>query len=102
MILLTDGLPDQVPYDPDDGTMETTVLKKADAAKQDGVRIYTIAIGAPTDTNPALLKGVASSPDKYYYEPSAEDVDRIYSEIVGTFGCPLGRLEYETTWPPVP
>ncbi len=101
IVLLTDGLPNQVPYDPEDGTMETTVLKKAQAAKLLGARLYTIAIGAPDDTNPELLKGVASEESLYYYEPDPEDLDRVYSEIVGTFGCPRSRLEYDSVWPPL-
>jgi hypothetical protein len=100
IILLTDGLPNQVPY-AEDGTMETTVLREAMAAKVDGIRVYTIAIGEPDDTNPALLKGVASQESLYYYEPDPEDLGRVYSEIVGTFGCPKSRFEYRDTWPPL-
>jgi Mg-chelatase subunit ChlD len=97
IILLTDGLPDQVPYDPDDGTVETTVLKAADAAKQQGAQIYTIAIGLPEDTNQDLLREVASSPDMFYYQADAGDLDEVYSEIVGTFACEPG-----TEWPAAP
>jgi Mg-chelatase subunit ChlD len=99
IVLLTDGLPNQVPYDPEDGTMDTTVLQTAMAAKLQGIRIYTIAIGAPADTSPALLKAVATNERLYYYEPDPEDLGRVYSEIVGTFGCPRSRLEWEGAWP---
>ncbi len=101
IILLTDGLPDQVPYDPDDGTMETTVLRAAAAAKQAGARIYTIAIGAEQDTNQSLLTAIATHPDLCFYEPDPEDLERVYSEIVGSFGCPMSRLEWPGPWPEV-
>lgn len=102
IILLTDGLPNQVPYDSEDGTMETTVLRRAANAKNGGIRVYTIAIGEPEDTNPGLLSQVATHPSLYYYEPDPEDLARVYSEIVGTFGCPKSRLEWDGPWPDVP
>ncbi len=99
IVLLTDGLPNQVPYDPVDGSMETTVLKEAMAAKLKGIRVYAIAIGAPGDTSEDLLQAIATNPSLYYYEPDPEDLERVYSEIVGTFGCPLSRLEWQGAWP---
>jgi Mg-chelatase subunit ChlD len=98
VILLTDGLPNQVPY-AEDGTMETTVLREAAKAKANGIRIYTIAIGAPDDTSPELLKAVATHALLYFYEPDPEDLSRVYSEIVGTFGCPNSRLDWPEAWP---
>ena len=46
VILLTDGLPNQVPY-AEDGTVETTILRYAVAAKAAGVVMYTIGVGVP-------------------------------------------------------
>ena len=90
IILLTDGLPNQVPY-AEDGTMATTVLNEAIVAKADGNKIYTIAIGQPADTNPDLLMGMATDPTMYYYMPDADDLERVYSEIYGSLGCPTIR-----------
>ncbi len=87
LILLTDGLPNQVPV-AEDGRMETTVLRAAAAAKQAGITIYTIAIGAPTDTDPVLLKGCATDADHYYYTPDPEDLAAIYGAIAYRIGCP--------------
>ena len=64
--------------------------------------VYTIAIGEADDTNPSLLSAVATHPTLYYYEPDPEDLARVYSEIVGTFGCPKSRLEWEGSWPEEP
>ena len=91
LVLLTDGLPNQVPLAPD-GTQETTVLRAAAAAKGAGVRVYTIAIGAPEDTNPALLIECATEPGMYYYTPDPEDLGRIYGRIAAAIGCPKERL----------
>jgi Mg-chelatase subunit ChlD len=87
MILLTDGLPNRVPL-AEDGSQETTVLRAAAAAKATGIDVYTIAIGAATDTNPALLTGCASVADHYYYTPDPEDLATIYKAIAHAIGCP--------------
>ncbi len=89
IILLTDGLPNQVPVDPD-GTMETTVLKAAQAAKEAGNRIYTIAIGAPQDTSPELLRGIASGSDHYFYMPDPEELEKVYDAIYQSIPCAPG------------
>lgn len=87
VLLLTDGLPNRVPLAPD-GSMESTVLTMAQSAKADGNTIYTIAIGAPQDTNADLLRSMATRADMYYYMPDAEDLEDVYARIVGTWGCP--------------
>ncbi len=87
IVLLTDGLPNQVPY-AEDGKMETTVLRAAAAAKEAGITVFTIAIGAPEDTNPVLLKGCASTEDHYYYTPDPEDLAGIYRAIAHVIDCP--------------
>lgn len=87
LILLTDGLPNRVPP-AEDGRMETTVLRAAAAAKAAGITVYTIAIGAPEDTNPELLRDCATDPDHYFYTPDPEDLDAIYRAIAYSIGCP--------------
>jgi nitric oxide reductase activation protein len=91
IILLTDGLPNQVPP-AEDGSVETTVLRAASAAKQAGIIVYTVAIGAPEDTNPKLLIGCASTPDRYYYTPDPEDLEGIYRAIAHSIDCPPGAF----------
>jgi Mg-chelatase subunit ChlD len=86
VILLTDGLPNQVPYD-EDGTVETTVLRQATRAKEAGVVIYTIGVGVPDSPdineriNPVLLRAIASNEDYYFQTPDAEDVGAIYAGL---------------------
>lgn len=91
VIVLTDGLPNRVPV-AEDGTMETTVLRAAARAKAEGITVYTIAIGAPEDTNPVLLRQSATSPDHYFYTPDPEDLDAIYRSIAYAIGCPADRF----------
>jgi Mg-chelatase subunit ChlD len=91
IILLTDGLPNRVPP-AEDGRMETTVLRAAQKAKDADVRIYTIAIGEPSDTNPELLAACATVPSMFFYTPDPEDLGLIYTQIAYSFGCPKDSL----------
>jgi len=90
LVLLTDGLPNQVPY-AEDGTMESTVLRRADAAKAAGITIYAIGVGradgpAP-EVNAALLRALASQPEQYYPAPDAGQLGRIYGELTRVIPC---------------
>jgi len=98
LVLLTDGLPNQVPY-ADDGTMETTVRRAAGGAKEAGIRIYTIGLGNDQDINGALLAECASDPSLYFTTPDAEHLAAIYSQIAYSFGCPRGRHKWGEPWP---
>lgn len=98
LILLTDGLPNQVPY-ADDGTMQTTVLQQAAIAKSEDAALYAIGLGLSDHVGTELLERVASSPDKFYLEPDAEDLRSVYSQIVGTLGCPRDRFGWPGSWP---
>jgi hypothetical protein len=92
LILRTDGLPNRVPTPMRGGTQEDTVLAAAGWAKDAGVRVYPIAIGAPEDTNPALLRACPTDPSMYRYTPDAEDLGAIYTEIAHAVGCPAERF----------
>jgi Mg-chelatase subunit ChlD len=91
IILLTDGLPNQVPY-AEDGTVETTVLRSAAAAKDSGISVFTIAIGDVSDTNPELLTACASTEEDYYYTPDPEDLAEIYMAIAHSIDCPPSQF----------
>lgn len=67
MILLSDG-----------NSNESAAISAAQAAKDDGIRIFTIALGS-ADTD--LLEQVASSPGDAYVAPDPSDLDAIYQEI---------------------
>jgi hypothetical protein len=99
LILLTDGLPSQVPPDPSDGTMATTVLRAAGRAKEAGLTVFTIGVGrTDADADPAeridaaLLAAAASDPGKFYHEPDAEALAQVYAAIGGTLACPSARF----------
>jgi Mg-chelatase subunit ChlD len=109
MIVLTDGLPNKVPYDPETGLMETTVEKAADAAKMAGIRVYTIGVGkddpsAPLleQINAELLRACASEPSMFFHEPDAEQLDEIYDQISGQINPCTGRHDWSKPWPPTP
>jgi Mg-chelatase subunit ChlD len=94
IILLTDGLPNRVPFGPgtihpDCPTQECSVLKYAALAKEGGVRLYTIGLGEQSDVLKALLEEAATAPDHYYFAPDGEDLEAIYRQIAGRFDiCP--------------
>ena len=67
MILLSDGQ-----------SNETAAINAANDAKNNGIRIFTIALGS-ADTG--LLESVASSPDDAFVAPDPADLDTVYAEI---------------------
>ncbi|WP_435114992.1 VWA domain-containing protein [Halolamina sp. C58] len=70
MILLSDGSPSNA----------TAATDAADDAKNAGIRIFTIALGAGADAS-FLENNIASSPDDAFVAPNAADLDTVYSEI---------------------
>lgn len=78
MILLTDGQPN--------GSDEAAVLDQAARVKALGITIYTVGLG--TDVNAALLRQVATTPDRYYFSPSTDELIAIYKRIADTLRCP--------------
>jgi len=71
LILLSDGLPDS-------GSAATDAAR---TAKQAGIRVFAIGLGA--DVDPALMKDVASSHSDYYPAPQSSDLAAIYQQIAG-------------------
>lgn len=90
VILLTDGLPNQVPP-AEDGRMETTVLRAAADAKRQGVIVYTVGLGAPEDIDAALLRDIADDPSMYADAPDGEDLAAIYATLAARVRCAPGR-----------
>ncbi len=94
MILLTDGLPNRVPFGPGSAhpecdRQECTVLEYAVAAKQANTRLFTVGLGESSDVLRVLLEEAATSPDHYYFAPDGEDLEAIYRQIAGRFDvCP--------------
>ncbi len=96
LILLTDGLPNRVPFPPG-SNQEATVLAVADEAKAKGTTIFTIGVGTEDDIGAFrwLLENIASMPEQYYYDPDGEDLARIYRLIARQLPCPGSQ-----PWPP--
>ncbi len=94
MILLTDGLPNRVPFGPGSAhpecpRQECTVLQLAERAKSAGTRVFTIGLGLGDDVLRPLLEGVASQPSMYFHSPDGEDLGAIYRQIAGRLSsCP--------------
>ncbi|MFC6874028.1 vWA domain-containing protein [Halobellus marinus] len=70
MILLSDGSPND----------EEGAEDAADAAKIDGIRIFTIALGSGADES-FLANDIASNPDDAFVAPDPADLDTVYAEI---------------------
>ena len=94
LVLMTDGLPNQVPFGPGTGAadcpdQECVVLRAAEAVKAGGTRVFTIGLGEGEDLLRPLLAAVASRPSDFLYTPDPEDLAGIYREIAGRIQvCP--------------
>ncbi len=89
VVLLTDGLPNDVPP-ADDGRVETTILRAAEQVKARGASLYTIGLGTALDVDADLLRAMASSPGQYLEAPDASDLGRLYAGIAREIRCPGG------------
>lgn len=88
LIVLTDGLPNQVPFPPG-GRQEDTVLAAAQAAKDAGSRVFTIGLGEPADVLHDLLRQCATTPEDFFFAPESDDLEAIYRQIAGRIdACP--------------
>jgi Ca-activated chloride channel family protein len=70
MIVLTDGVVDS----------ESSATAAATAAKDDGIRVFTVALGNDADES-FLENSIASTPGDAFVAPDAADLDTIYAEI---------------------
>jgi Mg-chelatase subunit ChlD len=78
MVVLTDGKNNPEPV----AVAET----EATAAKTDGIRLFTIGLGA--DVEQDALRRMASTPADYFYAPDGEDLLAIYKAIAVAIPCP--------------
>jgi len=86
IVVLTDGLPNRVPFGPGSpypGSLrqEDAVLQAAASAKAPGARVYTIGLGGATDISVDLLTACASDPSYFHHAPRPEDLAAIYGRI---------------------
>jgi Mg-chelatase subunit ChlD len=73
VILLTDGNPD--------GAYANDVRAAAQRLHQAGIQLYTVGLGV--DVNAALLREIATTPDRYYQSPAPADLAQIYARLAG-------------------
>jgi Mg-chelatase subunit ChlD len=85
LVVLTDGLPNQVPY-AEDGTMATTVLRAAQAAKDAQITVYTVGVG-PGRIDADLLRAAASRPEMFFLAPDAAQLAGIYRQLTRVIPC---------------
>ena len=94
LVLMTDGLPNQVPFgagsaDPDCPTQECVVLRAAAAVKGAGTKVLTIGLGEGEDVLRTLLEAVATTAGDYFFAPDGEDLAAIYRLVAGRIQlCP--------------
>jgi len=81
MILLSDGKANRPA--PDEYAREYAVNQSecSKTLKSKGVRIYTIGLGSTSDIDVELLQQIAFDESKYYYAPSADQLESIYIAI---------------------
>lgn len=77
MVLLTDGVQDE----------QDRVLGLGRQICQDGIALYTIGLGAPTDVDNATLVRLACRPDMAYQAATPELLAGIYLAIAGDLPC---------------
>ena len=80
MIVLTDGLANPEPA--------STAVRRAQAAKDDGITIFTIGLGEADELNIVELAQMASRPEYFYRAPDGEDLLAIYRTIAVEIPCP--------------
>lgn len=87
MVLLSDGLPNRVPTPvaSEPRPQEETIVNAADAAKADGITVFTVGYGRRVQTE--LLQRVASQPSMYFYAADGAALERIYHSIAGELVC---------------
>ncbi len=82
LVLLTDGLPNQVPTPTGGGSQDDTVLAAAARAKAAGLRLIAVGYGAEGDLLRPLLERVASAPSDFYLAPDAAALEAVYRGLV--------------------
>ena len=79
LVLLTDGMPNN----------SKNTRREADLAKQQGIQMITIGVGAGVDSN--YLKQIASIPEDYYFAQESVQLESTFTTIAS-------RLVTESSW----
>ena len=87
VILLTDG---------EHNSGSISVADSLRFAKEQSIKIYAIGIGAPSDTDGALLEKIAQeSGGVYYHTLSAKELQAVYAEIDALESSNIASKEYK-------
>lgn len=77
LVLLSDGIPNRTSYQ--------QVIQSADAAKLDGIMVYSVGYGR--DVKRDTMRRIASQPGLYYEDPTGDELSIIYNHIAGDLVC---------------
>jgi hypothetical protein len=64
-------------------------MRAAQAAKSDGIALFTIGLGVDVDR--AQLRHMASRPEWFYEAADAEDLEDVYRTVAVDIPCPASR-----------
>ncbi len=81
VILLTDGIPAGT------GTTPETVLESAEALSRSGIIIFVAGLEG-SEAGVALMRAVASGPERYFPAGDGERLLQVYTSIAGGLACP--------------
>ena len=89
VVVLTDGLPNRVPFGPlspypGSTRQEDSVRQAAERLRGGGARVATIGLGDAGDVALGLLAECASEPSLFHHAPRAEDLAAVYGRIAVT------------------
>lgn len=89
VVVLTDGLPNRVPFGPlspypGSTRQEDSVRQAAERLRGGGARVATIGLGDAGDVALGLLAECASEPSLFQHAPRAEDLAAVYGRIAVT------------------
>ncbi len=84
---------DDIPTCADGDGLNQQILDEAQAAKDEGIEIFSIRYGTSDDTDIAVMKEIASSKedtdDHYFSAPSSDDIGDVFKKIGRQLGMRL-------------
>lgn len=92
LIILTDGAATYPLKKGDASYPAKMAIEAADAAKQQGIEVFTIGLGSTIDKD--VLRAIASSADHFYVAPTSADVAQVYEKIAEAI-CVQGAVKVE-------
>jgi len=75
----------------EDPELASTAVRRAQAAKDDGITVFTIGLGEEHELNVVELAQMATRPEYFYRAPDGEDLLVIYRTIAVEIPCPAAQ-----------